>query len=170
MSTFRSDLRVDPPLKELRTALKELDAGLPKALNKVLKEGAETVTSDARGRAAGLGPMQRAAAGQIKSSGTTAGAVVRLASSSGVPFALVALLGATRRTGWFANPKYGGYVAPGGSGGQHLPWIGTGWQVGDVSSGPRAINPAFAAKAPALMEFLERELSTLAAKHFPLPD
>lgn len=169
MATFRSDLRIDPPLKELRTALKELDKSLPKALNKVTKEGAEIVASDARAKASGMGRQQQRAVGQIKASGTAQGAVVRLAASAGVPYAMAALLGMTRRTGWFANPKYGRYITPGGSGGQHLPWIGTGWNVGDLTAGPRAINPAFAAKAPALMEFLERELTALASKHFPNP-
>lgn len=161
MSTFRSDLRVDPPLKELRVALKELDSGLPKALNKVLKDGAETVSSDARSRAPGVSPQAARAAGQIKPSGTAQGASVTLSNSAKVPFALAALLGIDRRTGWYARDRYAS--SPGR---QAPPWMGTGWQVGGTG-GPRAINPAFAAKAPALMEFLERELSTLAAKHFP---
>lgn len=161
MATFRSDLRVDPPLKELRVALKELDSGLPKALNKVLKQGAETISTDARGRAASVSPQAARAAGQIKPSGTAQGAAVTLSRSSKVPYALAALLGMDRRTGWYARDRYGS-----STGRQAPPWMGTGWQVGGTG-GPRAINPAIAAKSPELIGFLDAELTALAAKHFP---
>ena len=166
MATFRSDLRVDPPLKELRAALKELDASLPKQLNKVTKAGAEIVASDARSRASGVSPLAARSAGQIKSSGTAAGALVTLSATKSKPEALAAFLGMTRRTGWFAAKKYGGAV---GSGGQHLPWIGTGWTVGGTG-GPRAINPAFAAKQDEFEKALMVGLNEFGAKHFPTGD
>lgn len=161
MATFRSDLRVDPPLVELRKALKELDTALPKALNKVTKQGAEIISSDARGRAAGLSPAAAAAAGQIKPSGTAQGAAVTLSASKKVPWALAAILGMDRRTGWYARARYDA-----SSGRQAPPWMGTGWTVGGAG-GPKAINPAIAAKSPELIAFLEAELSAFASKHFP---
>lgn len=167
MSTFRSDLRIDPPIKELRKVLKELDSQLPKSLNKVLKSGAEIVAADARSRAPGVSRQGAAAASQIKSSGTAQGAIVALAASKGKPYALAALLGMTRRTGWFASSKFSDYKGPSG---QHLPWIGTGWQVGDANSGPRAINPAFSAKREEFITALLAELDEFGAKTFPDAD
>lgn len=163
MATFRSDLKIDPPIKELRTALKELDATLPKQLNKVTKAGAEIVASDARSRASAVSPLAAKMSGQIKSSGTATGALVTLSATASKPQALAAFLGMTRRTGWFARPRYGSE----GSGGQHLPWISTGWKVGDPSNGPRAINPAFAAKQEEFIKQLEAGLTEFASKHFP---
>lgn len=164
MATFRSDLKIEPPIKDLRKVLKEMDTALPKQLNKVLKSGAEVVASDARSKASGLSPMAAAAASQIKSSGTAQGALVSLAASKGKPYALAALLGMTRRTGWFAAKKYG---APQPGSPQHVGWIGTGWKVGDVTGGPRAINPAFASKQEEFVRLLVAELDAFGAKHFP---
>lgn len=166
MATFRSDLKIDPPIKELRTALKELDATLPKQLNKVTKAGAEIVASDARSRASAVSPLAAKMSGQIKSSGTATGALVTLSATASKPQALAAFLGMTRRTGWFAQGKYGDAK---GSRGQHLPWIATGWKVGDPSGGPRAINPAFAAKQEEFIKQLEAGLTEFASKHFPQP-
>lgn len=162
MATFRSELRIDPPLKELRTALKELDAALPKALNKVTKQGAEIISADARGRAGGISPAAAAAAGQIKPSGTAQGAAVTLSRSAKVPWAMAAILGQDQRSGWYARDRYAS-----STGRQAPPWMGTKWTVGDPSGGPRAINPAIAAKSPELIRFLDGELTAFASKHFP---
>ena len=166
MATFRSGLKIEPSMKDLREVLQEMDAALPKQLNKVLKPGAEVVASDARSKASGLSPMAAASASQIKSSGTAQGALVSLAASKGKPYALAALLGMTRRTGWFAAKKYGP-AQPGSP--QHVGWSGTGWQVGGPG-GPRAINPAFASKQEEFVRLLVAELDAFGAKHFPDPD
>lgn len=162
MATFRSDLKIDPPIKDLRKALKELDKALPKQLNKVTKAGAEIVASDARSRAGRVSPLAAKMSGQIKSSGTAKGALVTLSATASKPQALAAFLGMTRRTGWFAQGKYSD-----SDGKQHKPWISTGWKVGDPSAGPRAINPAFAAKQEEFERQLTAGLNELAAKWFP---
>lgn len=89
-----------------------------------------------------------AAARQVKGSASAKGPRVRVASSGRVPYALAAIWGMKRRTGWYAAPRYAR-----SSGRQAPMWVGSSWDVGDPGEGPGRGPYAL---GPALHDELER--------------
>lgn len=73
----------------------------------------------------------RAATKQIKGSASAKGPRVRVAATGRAPYALAAIWGMQRRTGWYARPRY-----TASAGRQAPPWVGSSWDPGDPGEGP----------------------------------
>lgn len=116
-------------LAELRKALREIDPALAKELRQVWLEVARVLAAKAAGAAPGR------AKGAIRARATQRAAFVRVTPKRGDELAV--FLGQTRRSGWFAKPRYRGSRNR-----QFRPWVGNQWDPGDSGGKPYFIGDA----------------------------
>jgi hypothetical protein len=88
------EIRVDG-LPELRSALRKVEAGLPKELSEVGKEVGRFVAEKARSRAYGLGSVAAKSAPSLRAAAAAGGGAVRLGGGGG--YELGAEFGGQRR-------------------------------------------------------------------------
>jgi hypothetical protein len=112
---------------------------------RVNKAAAMVIVADAQARALGYGPETSTAARAIKGVASTTDIKVTVSGGAGVPWALAGIWGSDKHSGWYARPRYAN------SSRQHPTWVGNSWEVGGAG-GPRAVNPAIAAKVDDLMK------------------
>lgn len=128
-------------VRKLKRELKRVRGDSPelaKRLGQASKAGGQVIVDDAGRRLSGLGRQQALAAKGIKPSAVPGklGIRLRLANSSRVPFALAAVLGQQRRSGWYGLRRYRN------SAGRQFPrWVGNSWEPGGPG-GPLGLNPA----------------------------
>lgn len=97
-------VQTDPDLAKLAKELRAVDKKLGAELGKVNRRSANLIVDDARKRAVALGGVHKLAAKSIKPGGrATAIQIVADATGTRHPYAMVAFLGAKRRTGWNAH-------------------------------------------------------------------
>lgn len=97
-------VQTNPDLATLAKGLRDVDKKLGNELGKVNRKSANIIVADARKRAEALGGVHKKAAKAIKP-GNRASAIQVVADATGSrhPYAMVAFLGAKRRTGWNAH-------------------------------------------------------------------
>jgi hypothetical protein len=112
---------------------------------------------EAESNLAAMGGQQAAAAKRVQGVASSVDIKVKVSNTSSVPFALAAVWGAKRRTGWYAQAKYAQRGGVAGrvirralgrhnNGQQFKPWVGSSWQVGERGEGPYGLNDAIASK------------------------
>jgi hypothetical protein len=148
-------------LREIRRTFKAIKPDSPewsRELGQAYKQAGMLIVARAQARALGMSPETAGAARAIKAStvGAAGGAGLRINVSAGgrVPYALVGIFGAKKRTGWYAAKRYSGSPR------QHLPWVGANWQVGG-DDGPYALNPAIGESMDEAMRMLAEALEAL---------
>lgn len=150
-------------LDEFRRALKAMGPEWSKMLLEVHKQVANRGAEWSRWELAGSGTrQQQMAIGQIKGKATEKAARISVSASGRVPWALAAVWGAKRRSGWYADIKYKQATAS-----QFQPWVGKSWDVAVAGQGPYGINPALAAHLQDILDFYQKGLDDLTAKAFP---
>ncbi len=162
--TFRTSGASVVGLDEFRKALKEMGPEWPKMLLQVHKDVSERGAEWSRWELASSGTrQQKMAIDAIRGKATEKEARIGVTASQRVPWALAAVWGAYRKTGWYADPlKYKQSTAR-----QFSPWVGNSWDVAVAGEGPYGINPALAAHLPDILEFYEQGLDRITAQAFP---
>jgi hypothetical protein len=148
--------------KELKKVGKEWPRELAQAHRDIAKIGERVSQSEARR----MGGVQRKAANAIRGRGNQRDAriSVRPSASKRNPTAManVAFWGASRRTGWYAKPRYRD-----GGGTQHPEWVGDNWRVAEPNEGPYAINVALARNWNDLQAAYNAAIGRLVRRAFP---
>jgi hypothetical protein len=138
--------------KELRAALKEVDAAWPKELATFHRDLARWLAPIAQGAATAMGGEQHHFAHDISGQGTQTGARLQVAQEANAAF-----WGAKKRTGW--NRGHGGKA-------QHPPWVGNAWLPGEAG-GPYALNPTIAANIDQIVEKSGQMVDRITRQAFP---
>jgi len=127
-------------LREFRKALKAVGPEFPKELTRANRDVAKIAERVSQSQARSMGGIQARAASAIKGSANARSARIQIKPSKGkrnpTAMANVAFWGAKKRTGWYRTKPEGKA--------QHPEWVGSGWEVADMNSGPYAINAALA--------------------------
>lgn len=157
-----------------RRALRSLGAS-SKDLNGAYREVARILEVEAKRRAAGGTKQQQRAAKGLKASASSKGAILQIRSMASTPYGTVAFMGAARRTGWFAAPRYskGGAIKKVASffarlrgnrtpvrRQQHLAWVGNQWDI-EAGEGPYVVADAVAAKKAQMVDAMQAEMDRL---------
>lgn len=148
-------------MAEFRRALRAMGPEWTRELTKVHRTVALKVAAGAQSRAASMGGVHRRAAPAIKGYANKMNARVGVSPGAKTRMANVALWGAKRHTGWYANARYSDGPA------QHPAWVGNTWDVGVPGGGPYAINATVAAMTPTIIADFERMIDELARRAFP---
>lgn len=148
-------------LKDFRKELKDLEGDLDKELTKVHKKIAAEEASRIQVNADSAGGVWAKASKGITGVGLGTSAAIRIGKPNQAPMAPVAFWGAKKRTGWFANPKYGDYPS------QHPEWVGNNWDAASKTEGPYVINYTLAEDLDRIVESYGGMLDDLFAKAFP---
>ena len=127
-------------------------------LRDIHREVANMAAEASRSEASGMGGLQAKAANTIRGAGNVTAARVRISATARTRYASVAFWGITRRTGWYAQPRYAGGAW------QHPMWVGANWRVGEKGEGPYAINAASGDNLDALQDLFSERLQELIDK------
>jgi hypothetical protein len=145
-------------LAAFRAELRAIDAGWGRALTKANKEIGDKVAQRARGLAGNYGRMTAAAASSIRPTATQTAAKIAAGGNPG--FALAAIYGAKRHSGWYGNARHHSATTP-----QFPEWVGNAWEVGG-SGGPRGINDAVREMRDEIPRLYEKAITELTAAAF----
>lgn len=162
--TYRTSGANVAGLDEFRAALKAMGPEWPRMLLEVHKQVSERGAEWSRWELAGSGTrQQQVAIDAIRGKATNTMARIGVTASRRVPFALAAVWGAYKKSGWYADPlKYRQSTAS-----QFSPWVGKSWDVAVAGEGPYGINPALAQHLPDILDFYQQGLDRISAKAFP---
>lgn len=151
-------------LDDFRRTLKAMGPQWAKALLDAHKQVSERGAEWSRWELAGTGTrQQQLAIDAIRGKATQKWARIGVTASRRVPWALAAVWGAYKKTGWYADPvKYKQSTAS-----QFQPWVGNSWDVAVAGGGPYGINPALAQHLPDILDFYKKMLDDISAKAFP---
>lgn len=145
-------------LDDLRAALRNASKADRAEWRKGHRSIAKIAERYTRAAAATMGGVQAKAAPALQASAFPDKAVLRI-STSRVPFANVAFFGTLRRTGWYQSWERGKR--------QHPPWVGnSGWEYGDLTQGPYAVNPGLNRATPEIVRTYEQVIDDLIGRTF----
>lgn len=139
-------------LDDLRRDLRKVDDD--EAMRKANKRVADLL--EARTKAASPSHVARAISG---SSGRLA---AELVVGPSPPHALVGVMGAKRRTGWYAMRMYRE-----STGRQFPPWVGIAWDPGERAGAPYHLGPVINASVDDIADIYADEFEQAASRAFP---
>lgn len=148
----------NPPLRTIARNLRAIEPGYAKRLGKINKTAGDVIVSAAKGRSGELPSRYAKAREGFASSATAAYVKIAVRNTKRVPYALGAVLG-TKHDLPRKRTRAGQLVEV--SGWNQFPsWVGNQWTPGS-SGGPRALNPAIAAKLDEVLGLHARALEEL---------
>lgn len=103
---LNAGVQTDPDLKDVARRAKGAGKDVEKKLKQVNRDAAWIIVNEARKNARDLGGVHEKAAGAIKPMTRRSAIGIAAAAKARHPYALVAFLGAKRRTGWYGWRRY----------------------------------------------------------------
>lgn len=149
VSRRSTGITADPPLRQVAKDLRAIGPTYEKRLGQINKRAGNVVVEEAKRRTGELPSRFSKAASTFTASATQAYVRVAVRNLARIPYALAAVLGTYHDVERVAFRKGTGYQLRGWN--QFPDWVGNQWKVGDRSGGPRALNPAIAAKVDDLL-------------------
>lgn len=103
---INAGVETNPPLKDVARRAKASGKEVEKKLAKVNRDAAWEIVKEARRNAYDMGGVHEKAANAIKPANRRTAIALLATTTSQHPYALVAFLGAKRRTGWYGWRRY----------------------------------------------------------------
>lgn len=141
-------------LKDFQREIRRMAAELSGEMTKIHRELAKFVATSAKGAA------PRGTKSAIRGRGNRDGAFIDVGTSP--VRALGTFMGAKRRFGWYAHPRYAQ-----SRGRQFEPWVGNQWDPGDNAGKPYYIGDAINASLEPAEELIWERIQDLARRAFP---
>lgn len=141
-------------LPEFRRELNRMAKNLSGEMSNIHKEVARYVAGEAKSAA------PRGTKSAIKGRGNRSGAFIDVHTKP--VRALGTFMGAERRFGWYAHPRYAA-----STGRQFEPWVGDSWSPGDSSGKPYFIGDAINDALDPAFELIGDKIEDLARRAFP---